>query len=405
MESVVLFSLGLVLINAPSPMLIAVGMYLPLETTSAIFVGGCIKALLHWFMRRRQVTGDDANRVESTGTLLASGFIAGESLTGVLLAAIVLAKAGMLTSNFPHAIGSFSLAPDDAFYSSFGGTPFMDDYLVDLAISLIEGEDLGRDDAVDFLSLSFSALDSAGHDYGPNSREALDVMLRLDRSLGRLFAYLDERIGMAHVMLSLSADHGVMTMPEALPVLGLLGRRVDASDVVCYQKSQEDFQMHFGRDEWFIEEMYLNYETLGRRNLLRSTVEKRLAESLERCAAVEKVWTSTELESQSPDLEQNEYLRLYRNSHHPVRSPDLYVQLKPLTLNSLGTETTHGSPYEYDRHVAMLIRVPGVHGRRIADRVRTLDLAPTLAGLLGIAAPPDLEGADWSRRLVPLGVD
>jgi len=83
-------SVALILIKSPSPMLVAVGMYLPLETTSAIFVGGCIKALLQWRMRRQGVTGESAERVENTGTLLASGFIAGESLTGVFLASLVL---------------------------------------------------------------------------------------------------------------------------------------------------------------------------------------------------------------------------------------------------------------------------------------------------------------------------
>ena len=84
-------SVGLILIKAPSPMLIAVGMYLPLETTSAIFVGGLIKALVEWRVRRRALDGAARERVESTGILLASGLIAGESLTGVLLAGMVLA--------------------------------------------------------------------------------------------------------------------------------------------------------------------------------------------------------------------------------------------------------------------------------------------------------------------------
>jgi putative OPT family oligopeptide transporter len=88
------FSLGLILIKAPSPMLIAVGMYLPLETTGAIFVGGCIKLLVERISRRRALDNEASDRVESTGTLVASGLIAGESLTGVLLSAIVLAVPG-----------------------------------------------------------------------------------------------------------------------------------------------------------------------------------------------------------------------------------------------------------------------------------------------------------------------
>jgi len=91
------FSLGLILLKAPSPMLIAVGMYLPLETTGAIFVGGCIKAWVDRRAARRGLEATAAERVESTGTLLASGLIAGESLTGVLLSAVVLAAPGFVS--------------------------------------------------------------------------------------------------------------------------------------------------------------------------------------------------------------------------------------------------------------------------------------------------------------------
>lgn len=84
------FSVSLIMIKAPSPMLVAVGMYLPFETTSAIFVGGVIKAFLDWRVRKASADAVRTERVNSVGTLIASGLIAGESLTGVLLAAMVL---------------------------------------------------------------------------------------------------------------------------------------------------------------------------------------------------------------------------------------------------------------------------------------------------------------------------
>ncbi len=84
------FALALVLIKSPSPMLVAVGMYLPPATTGAIFLGGCLKALVEWRAKRAGLAGEAATRVESTGTLVASGLIAGESLTGVVLAGLVL---------------------------------------------------------------------------------------------------------------------------------------------------------------------------------------------------------------------------------------------------------------------------------------------------------------------------
>ena len=84
------FAFGLILINAPSPMLIAVGMYLPFESTSAIFVGGLIAWWLTRIMDNRNASPDERSRAMNTGVLLSSGFIAGEALMAVLLAFIVL---------------------------------------------------------------------------------------------------------------------------------------------------------------------------------------------------------------------------------------------------------------------------------------------------------------------------
>lgn len=85
-----LLAFGLILIKAPSPMLIAVGMYLPFESTAAIFVGGVFRFLLEWMLERRKASSEERMRAENVGTLLSSGFIAGESLMAVILAFFVL---------------------------------------------------------------------------------------------------------------------------------------------------------------------------------------------------------------------------------------------------------------------------------------------------------------------------
>ena len=79
----------LILLEAPSPMLIAVGMYLPFPSTAAIFVGGLASWWLSRTMNARQATDGERTRATNTGVLLSSGFIAGEALMAVLLAFVV----------------------------------------------------------------------------------------------------------------------------------------------------------------------------------------------------------------------------------------------------------------------------------------------------------------------------
>jgi putative OPT family oligopeptide transporter len=107
-----LFGVALILIKAPAPMLIAVGMYLPFSTTSAVFAGGVIRSILDWLLKKKKVTDEQKTRAENSGILVSSGLIAGQSLMAVLLAFVVLyeqAKLGMAETEhlLPHLAHSF----------------------------------------------------------------------------------------------------------------------------------------------------------------------------------------------------------------------------------------------------------------------------------------------------------
>src|SRR3970282_589372 len=84
-------ALGLILIEAPAPVLTAVGMSLPFPSTAAIFVGGVIKWIFDGVLARRRASAEERSRAENVGILVSSGFIAGESLMAVLLALVVIA--------------------------------------------------------------------------------------------------------------------------------------------------------------------------------------------------------------------------------------------------------------------------------------------------------------------------
>jgi len=78
-----------ILIKVRSPMLFSVGMYLPLETTFAIFIGGVIRGIVDRIARKREYNAAQKARVENAGVLAASGLIAGEALIGLFIAAVI----------------------------------------------------------------------------------------------------------------------------------------------------------------------------------------------------------------------------------------------------------------------------------------------------------------------------
>jgi len=84
----IVMGLALILVRVKSPMLFAVGMYLPLETTFAIFLGGIFRWVVDSLVKRRSLNAAQSTRVENAGVLTASGLIAGEALMGLLVAAL-----------------------------------------------------------------------------------------------------------------------------------------------------------------------------------------------------------------------------------------------------------------------------------------------------------------------------
>jgi uncharacterized oligopeptide transporter (OPT) family protein len=90
-----LMGLALILMQVRSPMLVSVGMYLPLETTFAIFLGGLVKGIVDLFSEKRKLNDAQKARVENVGVLLAAGFIAGEALTGLGFAPLKIMKINM----------------------------------------------------------------------------------------------------------------------------------------------------------------------------------------------------------------------------------------------------------------------------------------------------------------------
>ena len=111
------FALALILLGGGSPMLVAVGMYLPLYTTFAIFVGGLIKKLLEFRLRKKEEKAKQA--ADNNGLLLASGFVAGESLTAVFLAGLVYLQINFTKSPIYHSTVAVGDRPVSAWYQAY----------------------------------------------------------------------------------------------------------------------------------------------------------------------------------------------------------------------------------------------------------------------------------------------
>src|SRR5258708_21525433 len=127
------------------------------------------------------------------------------------------------TANFPHPLRGKEGAttPDAAYYEQWATSPFADTYLTKLAETAVDSLGLGKSGATDFLGVSYSSVDYVGHTFGPRSWEIQDILIRLDKDLGELFAFLDKKVGAGNYVVALSADHGVAPIPADMQVTGV----------------------------------------------------------------------------------------------------------------------------------------------------------------------------------------
>jgi len=296
---------------------------------------------------------------------------------------------------FPHPYG----AADGKLYNTLLTlSPAGDELTLDFALELLDREGLGTDEVPDYLAISFSSTDYVGHIFGPSSLEAEDNLLRLDRTIARLLAALDEKVGLDSTVVVLSADHGGPEAPGALTELGLRTSYVEP-DTWDRTPAIEALKKRFGVgeeliDQYFHPYVYLNREFIAAEGLDQAEVESAVAEVLTDFDGVALAVSSTAL--RRGNLPETPILRSVLNNFNPKRSGDIYVVFEPHRFindfDGLTVACTHGSPWSYDTFVPVMVAAPGVSPRTVYRRISPLDIAPTLAALVGAKPPSGAEG-------------
>ena len=289
-----------------------------------------------------------------------------------------------------------------AFFEAFDVSPFSAEFLGAFVERAVKEEKLGRNRATDVLGVSFSQIDSCGHMYGPDSHEIMDSMLRLDRVLARLLDTIDREVGLAHCLIVITADHGVLPVPEQTQAkLGpdAAGRtNLGEVDAAIKQALDAAYGPLGARESWFMRDnsgYHLRPAALAAKNVSAAEAAKVARGAMVALPYMAEVYTREELLAIDPDG--TSVASMMRRSYRAESDRDLVFVLKAFFMpGSRAVGTTHGSPYAYDTHVGHLWYGPGILPAVRGERVGVDDIAPTLAGLLGVPVPNHAPG----RRLL-----
>jgi hypothetical protein len=307
---------------------------------------------------------------------------------------------------FPHPFGGATSTPDSVYYQALYNSPFGNDLLLEFAKRAIDGEQLGTREVPDLLCISFSSNDLVGHCYGPDSQEVLDITLRSDLIVRDLLNFLDAKVGKGRYVLALTADHGVCPLPEVARKQGKDAGRV--TPLLWRSQAEAHLKKTFGapaNGERWIEALsppwiYLNHATLKAHGVQAEDAEVALGNWLKKQTGIDRVYTRIELARGLPESDQ--VGAAVRRSFYAPRCGDVTGITKPYYIVwSSMTGTTHGTPYDYDTHVPLLVFGPGITAGVRHEAVTPQAIAAIFAQSLGIPAPAKAEAPGPSSLHTP----
>ena len=285
---------------------------------------------------------------------------------------------------------------DSKLYANLERSPYGNELIEAFAERVITEEKLGQRGSTDVLTVSFSANDYVGHDVGPDDPQVKDMSIRTDRLFGKLFEYVEAKIGMANVLVVLTADHGVAPVPAVNAKRKMPGGELSAESM------EEAIEKHlstiYGEGKWVVGRTkvgpYLNWALISEKKLNGTAVRMAAAEAAGNLPHVVRVYTREQM--MRGEVSRDAVGRGVVNGFHAPRSADLSVVLEPYWFFAEPASdaaptavpgTSHMSTYSYDNHVPVIFMGPGIRAGRFHKAVFVNDIAPTLAVLLEVETP------------------
>jgi predicted AlkP superfamily pyrophosphatase or phosphodiesterase len=288
------------------------------------------------------------------------------------------------------------------FYEVVGSTPFANDYELEFAKELVLYEQLGVSSSTDLLTVSLSANDILGHQVGPDSPEMAAMALALDHQLAEFFNFLGHQVGLANVWIALSADHGVAPLPIVASKLHIPATYLDAAGIGAQINKALAAKFAPGKTAEFVKsfdypDAWLNEEAFSPLKIKEEDAERATGEAMKQ-AGLRGYFTRSQLaQGSAPDTELG---HKYLHSYSSVGGWYVLGVPAPFTVaGSAGTD--HATPYTYDTHVPLAFYGLPFQLGTYRTHAEPVDLAATLASLLGINAPTHAIGRVLTEALAP----
>lgn len=283
-------------------------------------------------------------------------------------------------SAFPYDLAALSKGPTGI--TLIGSTPWGNTLTTDMALAALAGEEIGQDRITDLLAISYSSTDILGHKMGPRSLEIEDMYIRLDQELARLLTELDKSVGTGKYTLFLTADHGVIDVPAYLKDLHGSAGYVDVKAMQDRLMRSMPPQVSGGT---LMVDTMLDGQVFMRGG---ENVARQVADRLMTFPEVDLAITAQQALRPAGAEGQGELLA---NGFMPQRCGEVLYTLKPGYFEAedsfVGKGTTHGSGWNYDTHVPVIMFGQGIVHGEVVRKTAVADIVPTVCMIVGCALP------------------
>jgi predicted AlkP superfamily pyrophosphatase or phosphodiesterase len=295
---------------------------------------------------------------------------------------------GETSTSFPHRLPQLWEA--NRGFDILKASPYGNSLLTDFALEALEKEKLGKGNETDFLAISFSSTDYIGHQFGVDSKEIQDTYMRLDLDISRLLAALDKQVGAGNYTLFLTADHAAVQVPSYLKSEKIPAGYVDQEGIIA--RVNAFVSENYGEgliDNVSNNQIFLNLSKIEEMSYDLRSVQEAIAHELMKEPDVDQAFTAHMMWANSYD---NGIPYILQNGYNQKRSGDVLFVYKPSFISYSTYGSQHGSPEIYDTHIPLLFYGKGFKTGYSYKRHEIVDIAPTLAALLGIAEPNGTTG-------------
>lgn len=290
---------------------------------------------------------------------------------------------GFSTHTFPYRFDTVEASKK---VETFRYTPFGATYTLDFAKAAVENERMGLGNFTDFLCVSVSSTDYAGHTFGPNSRELQDIYLRLDRDLETFLLYLDAKLGKGNYLFFLSADHG------AAHNVGFMKENNHPAGNFSEYDFKNDLNKLIADSAGFnnavlsVENYQVYVDEKGLKNAGKNTeaVKQLILNRLRSKPFVTDAFETSQIVAAALVQPIKEMLI---NGYAAKRSGDIQFLIKPSWFDGFEKGTTHGAWNPYDSHIPLVWYGWGIKPGKTNRETYMTDIAPTIAAMLHIQMP------------------